>query len=346
MKIYIPAWYYRASAVIQRTWGWSPAEEAVLLLLDKSPGTTEALAISMSMPHQLISAALARLMQYGLVEIQVAPEAAFKTSEVGKEFLRSGRPLPERTESREIGIGLIYEKLGHSLFRNRNVKTVPLHALRNDGMIVTFPENGSSETDMSMSYRVSRFLASSLRPGEWLQGIEAMSSSIQAKYLVMDLEMCNDGVFPEGTSDMLVATLREAIKTGVPPELANMESSSSPKETTIDTVLNPNQIIAGGIQHLERMEAIIDVAQHDVFILSTFVASQEDERGEDNRERVWQALERACRRGVYCHLFFGTTDQPTKHAAAIEGLGQRLDGHMRGGPLRYSPTAHQCLISG
>ncbi len=38
-NIYIPSWHYRAPGIVQRTWGWSPVEEMILLSLDRSPGT-------------------------------------------------------------------------------------------------------------------------------------------------------------------------------------------------------------------------------------------------------------------------------------------------------------------
>ena len=92
-----------------------------------------------------------------------------------------------------------------------------------------------------------------------------------------------------------------------------------------ETTFHPDQLILGGPAQLDRAEAIIDAAQAEVFILSTFVASQNDQKQRVQRERLWSALDRAVERGVRCHLFYGTsTDGVEQHTQAIEELRMRL----------------------
>jgi hypothetical protein len=63
VKIYLPAWHYRARAIVQRTWGWSPIEEMILLALDRTPGTIEDVARSLGTPYgQKIESGLAFTM--------------------------------------------------------------------------------------------------------------------------------------------------------------------------------------------------------------------------------------------------------------------------------------------
>ncbi|MGN6135710.1 MAG: MarR family transcriptional regulator, partial [Aureliella sp.] len=116
MKIYLPAWHYRARAIVQRTWGWSPIEEMILLALDRAPDTIEGVAASLGVPVQVAGSTIARLMQFGLVEIRLSPVPQLATSTVGHDFIRWGGALPERTEDREIHISLVLEKVGHSVF--------------------------------------------------------------------------------------------------------------------------------------------------------------------------------------------------------------------------------------
>jgi phosphatidylserine/phosphatidylglycerophosphate/cardiolipin synthase-like enzyme len=59
-------------------------------------------------------------------------------------------------------------------------------------------------------------------------------------------------------------------------------------------------------------------------VLSTFVASQSDQRGKERRERIWKALESAVDRGARCHLFYGTALDKRPNAIAIQELNQRL----------------------
>ena len=71
MKLHVAAWHYRARAIIQRVWGWGPVEEMVLLRLHTAPGTIESTAAMLSIPTQVVEAAVARLMQFGLLEVQI-----------------------------------------------------------------------------------------------------------------------------------------------------------------------------------------------------------------------------------------------------------------------------------
>jgi hypothetical protein len=294
----------------------------LLLALDRTPGTIGQTATSLKIPRQVAASTVARLMQFGLIEVRVSPVPVLTTSCVGHDFIRSNRALPERTEDREIGISLVFEKVGYSVFRNRDVITIPLTRLPSSGRIVPFPQGEAPETDDSMAQRVHRFIVGSLRPGEWLRGVQAISSVIEQRFLVLDLDDVRSGVLPEGASDILIQALQTTIKTGVLPHPA-IPQQSPPASTEI--AFEADQLIVGAEQHLESFERIVENAKSDVFVLSTFVASQADERGNEQRERIWRALEDAINRGVRCHLFYGTSlDDRTGNAIAMQELNMRL----------------------
>jgi hypothetical protein len=186
VKIYLPAWHYRARAIVRRTWGWSPIEEMILLALDRTPGTIEGVAKSLGIPTQVAGSTVARLMQFGLVEVRFSPAPQLATSGTGRDFIRLGHALPERTEDREIHISLVLEKVGHSVFRNRDVDTVPLYRMTYTDKKVDFPR-GPDETDDTMAARVTESVARMLRPGEWLRGVQSISSVLERKYLAIEL---------------------------------------------------------------------------------------------------------------------------------------------------------------
>ena len=124
--IFVPAWHYRSRAIVQRTWGWSPVEEMILLALDRTPGTIEEISRALNAPLQVVSSTVARLMQFGIAELRLSPQPVLTTSALGHDLILKGGALPERTEDREVRISLVYERVGHSLFRKVNVKTVPV----------------------------------------------------------------------------------------------------------------------------------------------------------------------------------------------------------------------------
>lgn len=320
-NIYIPAWHYRAPGLVQRTWGWSPVEEMILLALDRSPGTIDDISHALKIPRQVVGSTVARLMQFGLVEVRLSPQPVLATSSVGHDFIRAGRALPERTADREIGISVVYEKVGQSVFRTKDVDTIPVTKLPAKGAIITFPEGEPPETHYSMMERVNKFTVGMLRPGEWLRGVQANSSFLERKFLVLDLDEVEDGVLPQGASDQLVDALKATIKTGILPKTATPPSD---QPASIETRFASDDLVVGSGQHLQRFEHIVGAAKSNIFVLSTYVASQSDDKGRENRERIWRALEDACRRGVRCHLFFGTSLDRAKHATAMQELFVRL----------------------
>lgn len=320
-NIYIPAWHYRAPGIIQRTWGWSPIEEMVLLSLDRNLGTIDDIRASLGIPRQIVGSTVARLMQFGLVEMRLSPQSVLATSGVGHNFIRAGRALPERTTDREIGISVVYEKVGQSVFRTRDVDTIPISKLPAQGAIVNFPSGDAPETVYSMTQRVNEFMAGTLRPGEWLRGIQANSSFLEPRFLVLNLDDVRDGVLPQGASDQLGEALKATIKTGILPKTT---TSPARQPLAMETSFDADHLIVGSKQHLQRFEEIVSAARAHVFVLSTFVASQSDQKGKENRERIWRSLENACKRGVKCHLFFGTSLDRAKHAMAMQELYTRL----------------------
>jgi len=326
VRLYIPAWHYRARAIVQRTRGWSPIEEMILLILDQAPGTIEDVATRLAIPVQVAGSTIARLMQFGLVDVRFSPAAQLATSSVGRDFIRIGRALPERTEDREVPISLVLEKVGHSVFRNRDVETVPISRMPNTDLKVHFPP-GPDETDDTMEARVTHFVGGMLRPGEWMRGVRAVNSVLERKYLAIDLNDVKNGLFPEGASQELIHALQATVKTRVLPQASRPQEIPS---ESIDTTIAADQLVVGAEQHLERFERIVERATSDIFVLSTFVASPSDENYTERHERVRKALEQACQRGVRCHLFYGTAlDSERKNAIAMQELNVRLSSMRR-----------------
>ncbi len=251
----------------------------------------------------------------------MSPKPVRSTSSVGHDFIRTGRALPECSTDREIGISVVYEKVGLSVFRTRDVDTIPVSKLPTKSAIIAFPQGEPPETHYSMMQRVNEFMVGLLRPGEWLRGVQANSSFLEPRFLVLNLDEIGAGVFPQGASDQLVEALKETVKTGILPKTTTPQPGRS---VTIQTRFGPDQLVVGAEQHLQRFEQIAAAAKSNIFVLSTFVASLSDEKGRERRERILRALEQACRRGVRCHLFFGTSLDRAKHAAAMQELFVRL----------------------
>lgn len=322
MKLHVAAWHYRARAIIQRVWGWGPVEEMVLLWLHTAPGTIESTAAMLSIPTQVVEAAVARLMQFGLLEVQIDPAPVLTTSAIGKELVHTDRPLPERTAEREMNISLVYERLGHSVFRRRDVSLDRNYARAETVTVLEFPKDDPAETDDTMSMRVNKLVAGQLRPGEWMRGVKAVNSVIERTYVVFDLNEVTDGIFPEGSSEDLKSMLSEMTRSGRTPRIPQVKRR---EPTAFQTAFGPDDLVVGAEDHLALFEKIAETARRDIFVLSTFVAAADDPIGRESRDRVIEAINRACRRGVHVHLFYGTDlDERSKNAIAMEALRERL----------------------
>lgn len=321
MTIYIAAWHYRARVVVQRTWGWSPIEELVLLYLDKTPGTMASVAADLDLPAQVVGATVSRLMQFGLVELRTSPRPMLSTSMVGQQLIRSGRPLPERTADRELTVSLVYERIGQSVFRRRDVSLRSAADIGQFAAVVRFTQDEPEENDETMATRVYRLMAGTLRPGEWLRGVRAVNSVLTRRYLEIDLDNVRQGIFPTGASNSLVNALRATAATGILPAPPPPERTTPPP---IETDFRAERFVVGTTEHVDKFVEVVDRAIKDVFVLSTFVAPQGDEKGRPHRDRVLDALARAIERGVRCHLFFGTSDNVAKSAHAMEEIRTRL----------------------
>ncbi|NHF74003.1 phospholipase D-like domain-containing protein [Paracoccus xiamenensis] len=325
MTLLIPAVWYHARAVIERRWGWSPIEEEILLALRERPGTSASVANELGIPHQVAGAAVSRLMRFGLIEVRIAPEPALAMTEAARAHLLAGRSLPERAVRREMTVSIVFDKLGGSVFRRREVVIKPVKNIPRGATIVDFPDD-EAETDSSMEERVRHLLSSSLRPGEVFAMVRANRSLIEKRFIHLDLERARNGAFPDGASHALRAAVREHLAsvrllTARPSEPARPACLDTPIKTT----LAQDQILFGGGDHLARLEKVVEAARSDVFVLSTFVAAQDDANAEYGQDRVWTALEHAVRRGVRVHLFFGSSlDDECKHTRAMGELQNRL----------------------
>lgn len=242
--------------------------------------------MALQVPPQVVVSTVARLMQFGVVEVRMSPRPVLTTSRIGHDFIRSNKALPERTEDRELNISIIFEPVGHSLLRNRDVKTVPMARVRPEDHVVAYPLDAKPETEESMLRRVGRFMNGTLRPGEWLRGVKTVSSVLERKYLMIDLEEVRDGVMPVGASPQLVEALKTTLQTGVLPVTKAEEPLPPP---SVSATFDADQLVVGADNHVRRFEEIVGAAKADVFVLSTFVAAQADEKGGEQRERIRHA---------------------------------------------------------
>src|SRR5690348_11811696 len=90
----IPVYRIACKVAVAKGRGWSVIEELVLWAATRQSKSLETLANDTGLPQQVVTAAIARLMRYRLVEVSIHGAASFKASDFGFKAISSGKPLP------------------------------------------------------------------------------------------------------------------------------------------------------------------------------------------------------------------------------------------------------------
>ncbi|MGY3436442.1 MULTISPECIES: hypothetical protein [unclassified Marinovum] len=324
----LPAWHYTAAVIVERVWGWSPVEEAILLAFLKKPGSSVDVAFDLEISVQVTKSAVTRLMQHGLLELRLRPSPALAVTEPGKAFVYEGMPLPERLEMRRVGISAVYEPFARSVLPLRDSKFHRFYKKQDGDISLRVPHEGPAMSIHStFEAYARRFAEGRLRVGETVNSTDADTSRVAMGMMVFPFNDIRDGVFPPDATDAFKGVMRDAVEGRTPRKKSRPQNRNVADDSRVETTFRPEQIVAGGGPHLDRFISIVDAARSDVIVLSTFVALQDDQIGRTNKERLCQALERAVSRGVNCHLFHGAPADEHKHAEALNELHLRLLKH-------------------
>lgn len=333
MKIFIPSWQFRGTAIVHRIRGWSPLEEVVFLAVYEGADTGATVCEQLGLPTRVVSSAIFRLLRFGLLELRSGTQRRLELSATGKEFVNSDRGLPQHNTSREIGFNTVFEKLGGSVIKSRDVEVIfPWQQeLMNGNVRIDFRPEDEGETEVGMADRVSNYIERNLRQDELLQGIETVKTVLTACHIGIDLAEFEDGIYPEGSSEILQSSIAEFHRTDVIPMLPpSLEEQEPLKPSKFDVPFEKENLLLSPEEHLQAFENIALNAKKDIFILSTFVAEHAGKNGLEARERIYTALVDACSRGVRCHLFFGTSrDDGQENGERLFKLRDALDARSR-----------------
>lgn len=328
-RLLVPAWHYTAAVIVERVWGWSPVEEAILLALLKKPSSSVDLAFELEIPVQVAKSAVTRLMQHGLLELHLNSSPALAVSEPGKSFVYEGMPLPERSEMRRVGVSAVYEPFAHSVLPRRESGFQRFPKIKEGDITLEVPHDGAAlYLNSTVEAYARSFAERRLRVGETVHSTDADTSRKAVGMMIFPITEIRDGVFPPDAAEEFKQILRNAVAGQRPrTKRRRPEGHGGAERADVTTTFRADQIVAGGEAHRNRIIDVVEAARSDVVILSTFVAQQDDLMGRPNRESLWHALERAVSRGVNCHLFHGAPTEEEKHAKALHELGLRLLKH-------------------
>lgn len=341
--IAIPVFHLSCKVGIDKGRAWSVVEELLLWAVAESPRTIDELVASSSLPRTLVVASLARMMRFRLVEISVtAGSARFGASSVGTALATGTLPyFPKRISRR---VGFVVDRATGALFRRRDVRLISQGALereRRQGVDVRLVSVEGGEPEMSGEANLRRLTELAVRAhDEQLATVEERTASRRDdEAIAIDVI---DGVvagLPLDTDRRLRGLVerlaREPHSGNVAIQYAGPKQKQGHTPTLVPCTIRPEDVIVGGDAHKQTFLGILERAEHQVIVHSTFLSKE-------RFESVRDAFRAACARGISIDILWGaesdeeTISQNSAEAAKIMSavqddptLSGRLRVHMR-----------------
>lgn len=306
MIIAIPSYRLSCGVAIDRGRAWSVVEELILWAVDRRPMSIADLSTESQLPRQIIVAALARLMRFRLTELNVSAETAlFKTSEYGRDLIRTGKSLPFFPKRQRKRVTFVIERITGDFFPNGQVRVLSRFALEQDpdpDKRIVRVEGG----DPAMSHEANFDRLAQIAAKGWeehLASVDSRTTSIHSEYIVIRVV---DGVprnLPESAGERLrkiVENLSErpSSNSEIPIRYAGTKEQPDQNSTTHSYNFDPKDLVIGSSCQLNLLKKLLANAHRRVIIHSTFIDPRRfRELIDDIRE--------ACLRGVTFNLLWG-----------------------------------------
>jgi cardiolipin synthase A/B len=329
--IAIPIYRIACRVGIAKGRGWSVIEELVLWSMTRQSKSVSALVAETKLPRQIILAAIARLMRFRLVEVNVRETGVtFRASEHGFKAISSGNPLPVFPKKYTKHVRFVIECVSGEFYHARDISSIMsrfrLDRERENGAeirIVAVQGGGPSMSHEANLARLSEIAASGWN--EEIATIDGRTVDLRDnEYMIVRVI---DGV-PRGLPEGAGATLRQVVAeaAGQPAGSGEISVGYAGPIEQIDNqpILRPcsfssSDLIIGGVEQRELLVALLKAAQRRMIIHSTFLDAE-------RFKTLLGPIRLACRRGVTIDLLWGaerdeeTEKRNSKAAAAIAGI--------------------------
>jgi cardiolipin synthase len=323
--IAIPIYRIACRVGIAKGRAWSVIEEMVLWSMTRQSKSVSDLVAETGLQRQMVLAAIARLMTFRLVEVNIADNGpGFRASAYGFKAVSSGNPLPVFPKTYRKPVSFVIECVSGEFYHARGLKIMSRYGLdheREHGReirVVSVEGGGPSMSNEANLRRLSDIAA-----GGWNEEIASIDSrTVDMRDNEFMIVRVLDGV-PRGLPEAAGATLRQVVMDAANQPAGSGDVSvgyTGPKDD-IDTgpvmrpcSFDPADLVIGGPQQRALLVDLFKAAQRRMIIHSTFL----------NPERFKALLDpirEACLRGVTIDLLWGAerdeeTEQRSNKAAA------------------------------
>jgi hypothetical protein len=340
--IAVPVYRIACKVGIAKGRGWSVIEELVLWAMTRQSKSLTTLAADTGLPQQIVTAAVARLMRFRLVEVSVGDNAAFRASDYGFKAISSGKPLPFFPMRFNKRANFVIECVSGEFFQSRDVtlkSPLGLDQERENGAEVRTVSVEGGGPSISFEANLSRL--SEISASGWNEEIASVDTRTAIcrddEFMILRVVDGDPRGLPERAGEKLRKVVAEAA--ALPPGTGELKVGyDGPRDRFDDRpvtracTFDPADLIIGGSEQRKLFLALLEKAERRAIIHSTFLDAKKFEALAD-------PIRAACARGVIFDLLWGddvdeddTQNKNARAASAIMGMvrnDQSLHGKVR-----------------
>ncbi|MCF1449905.1 phosphatidylserine synthase [Agrobacterium vitis] len=337
--IAIPIFRVGCKVEIDRGRSWSVVEEALLWAVARQGRTIAWLKEQADLPHQIVVGALARLMQFRLVEALVSENgASFKASAYGLRIVTGGDALPYFPKRFSKRVGFVIEWATGEFFPTSQITLMSPYKLdqeRRGGAEIRQLNVSGGLPPMSHSANLNRLADIATRGwDERIALVDGRTATLHDnEFMIVKVIDGAPRGLPDTTGPKLKALVDEAcaLPTGTKTMSVSYAGPREEDEALADEhpcSFDHSDIIIGGSQQRECFEGILQRAHRRVVIHSTFLDAK-------RFEVMSEPIRAACVRGVRFDFLWGAerdddTEQKSYRAALTIAKMIRNDRDLRG----------------
>lgn len=321
--IAIPVFRISCKVGIDRGRAWSVVDETVLWAVTRQSRSIASLAKDADLPRQIVTASIARLMRFRLVEVVVMQAGiAFRASAYGFDAISSGAALPFFPKRISRPVSFVVEWATGDFFPTRQIRLLSpnkVEQARRAGSEVRVLSVEGGGPSMSPDTNLNRL--SEIAARGWNEQIAVIDSRTATmhdnEYMALRVV---DGVV-QGLPDTAGLALRRlvaeavALPSGterVPITYAGVRETRDHEPVAHSCNFDPSDIVIGGSAQRACLESLIASAHSRVIIHSTFLDAK-------RFDVLLDLMRSACRRGVRFDLLWGAEkDEETESRNGTE----------------------------
>lgn len=337
--IAVPVFRIGCKVGIDRGRAWSVIDEVILWAITRQSKTITSLSADADLPHQVVVAAIARLMRFRLVEVTINDAgAAFRSSQYGFKVISSGEPLPFFPKRISRRVSFVIEWATGDFFPTRQVRLMTPYKLdeaRKSGTEVRVISVDGGGPVMSHEANLNRLSDIAARGwDEQIALIDGRTATMRDdEYMVLRVIDGEPQELPETAGKEIRRLVSEAAAlprgtTTVPVTYVGSREIIDKEPLSHACTIDAKDVVIGGSAQRECLERLLETAHRRVIVHSTFLDAA--------RFRDMSALVRAaCIRGVSFDLLWGAEkdeDTENRNAAAASQIASivRDDPDLRG----------------